>query len=333
MSGITPLLFRKLCNLAAHRIANTFEYQRQQAKAEINLLNHQLNQMFMGIGRDVYDRASNIPFIEQAHYYYRNDPKYQENQAKVGGWKNVLSQLSNEVDLPLTESQIEDGQRYVEEMLIRGFPENLSPQEKFFISQVANNTPKDWAYFSDEYTTAFEPTLGELVLNKRQIGCITRNSYGVACLNSYQSMFADIDLHHAEEYIPFSSMPWGRRDVEKEEIIELINDVAKRNNLIFQVYQTCNGFRLLEMSRNWDAISLESQNILEQLQCDRIYQQLCVRQLCYRARLEIKPWRKGNTVCRDLVRIGEGQVTDEAACVQLLHDRWCLSWEQGSILA
>ncbi|KAB8334657.1 hypothetical protein SD80_009910 [Scytonema tolypothrichoides VB-61278] len=64
--------------------------------------------------------------------------------------------------------------------------------------------------------------------------------------------------------------------------------------------------------------------MLEKMGCDRLYQKLCIAQDCYRARLEIKPWRYGDTVCHLVEVIGNANNSEQAIAVQKIHDEFCL---------
>ena len=78
------------------------------------------------------------------------------------------------------------------------------------------------------------------------------------------------------------------------------------------------------MSRQWMPTSAESSTVLERMGCDRLYQSLCIAQDCYRARLEIKPWRYGDTVCHHISTIGNADSIQEAQAIRAIHDKYCV---------
>jgi hypothetical protein len=145
----------------------------------------------------------------------------------------------------------------------------------------------------------------------------------VRCLNAYQVMFVDIDLVDDDE-VSYESHPWGNRNTTQQDIMTAIAEVSHDYSLTFEAYRTCKGLRLLEMSRLWDVQSYESQSVLSRLGTDNLYQQLCLRQECYRARLEVKPWRTGDVVCQWVSTIGEALPIPDAVIIKGIHDDYCL---------
>ncbi len=145
-------------------------------------------------------------------------------------------------------------------------------------------------------------------------------------------MFIDIDLPPGD-FMDFSkkAMPWGNAETEEKQIFDAIRDLSTDWGLTFEVYQTRNGFRLIEMSRLWEPLSAQSSAVLETLGSDRLYQKLCRVQNCYRARLQKKPWRSGNGICKHIARYSDGAPDhEESQMIRGIHDSWCLS---GDILA
>ncbi|MBW4449842.1 MAG: hypothetical protein KME38_24135 [Spirirestis rafaelensis WJT71-NPBG6] len=82
---------------------------------------------------------------------------------------------------------------------------------------------------------------------------------------------------------------------------------------------------MLEVSRLLDVQGYQSQSILARLGSDKLYQQLCLRQECYRARLQIKPCHVGDTVCHWVAQIGEASSIPQNEIIKQLHDAYCLS--------
>jgi hypothetical protein len=313
------ILYKKLCNLAAHRLANSIEFQIAEAKAEINLLNRQLHK--------ILSNAIKHPEIIEctvyrAEYLASFDPKYKQNQADVKKWQDVISILKSKFPYKLSPEQLVAGTIEVYRILSSGKIdiESLSRQEQFHLVSFIPDAPNEWNYLDDSYNTTIEPTIGTILIEGREIGIVTRNSYGVNCLNSYGAMFVDIDLDSESEDVSYSSLPWGNNSAPEYGVIKTaITEVANDYDLVFQVFKTARGLRLLELTRTWDALGIESQTILERLGSDRLYQQLCIKQQCYRARMEPKPWRDGITVCRDLERIGNGSISPENEVILKFH--------------
>jgi hypothetical protein len=94
--------------------------------------------------------------------------------------------------------------------------------------------------------------------------------------------------------------------------MEAIAEVANDYDLRFEVYRTCKGLQAFRDVTHLDPTGVESSAVLERMGCDRLYQKLCIAQDCYRARLEVKPWRIGEVVCRHINTIGNGQSIEEA---------------------
>ncbi len=60
-----------------------------------------------------------------------------------------------------------------------------------------------------------------------------------------------------------------------------------------RLYETPNGIRLLATHRVFDPQEDEVSAFFKAIQADPIYQTMCLRQNCFRARLSAKPWRIG----------------------------------------
>lgn len=317
-----PILYRKLCTLAAHRLAGSTEFKLAEARSEIRLLNHQLNPIVIKAIK--HPEVVECP-ISYARYLASFDPAYQENQDQVKKWQSRMGRLRSVISEPLTPDQLAQGKDEVDRLLLAGEAidiQHLSRQEQFHLWQFIPDAPQEWNYLDSDYNALVEPILGNLYLEDKEIAIVTRNSYGVACLNAYSTMFVDVDLDQTADDVSHESMPWGRTvDTQKDEIFEVLAEVATDHDLCFQCFQTKRGYRFLELSRTWNPTGIESQTILERLGCDRLYQSLCLNQQCYRARLEPKPWREGDTVCFDLGTVGEGSTCPESEVVRAFHQK------------
>lgn len=152
----------------------------------------------------------------------------------------------------------------------------------------------------DPYSYGERPVREEIVkeyLHDQHTSVVmTRNGYGALIMNTPRTLFADIDYAEKSASLGglFSSL-FGKEEVSQDEqVIARIRDVVANDpSLGMRVYRTKNGFRCLLTSRTFDPRSDESHRLLQQLQSDPKYVQLCRVQACYRARVSPKPWRCG----------------------------------------
>jgi len=126
---------------------------------------------------------------------------------------------------------------------------------------------------------------------------ITRNRYGALVLNSDELLFLDID-YLSPKFGEWLGSLFGKKlpDV-KTRIFRKIEELAGKpefEGIGFRVYETCRGVRLL--------LSINAKNFLRSPEmiplfrkfgADPLYQDLCIRQNCCRARLTPKPARIG----------------------------------------
>ncbi len=126
---------------------------------------------------------------------------------------------------------------------------------------------------------------------------LTRNSYGSLVLNTAQAMFVDIDLpHKPRPPRGFFSLLFGKpvtpETVPQEEVIQHVSRwVEGKRGYGARLYETKAGLRLLVTHDLFDPTSREAATAFSELRADRLYQKLCVRQQCFRARVTPKPWR------------------------------------------
>lgn len=121
---------------------------------------------------------------------------------------------------------------------------------------------------------------------------ITRNRYGALVLNSKSTMFIDIDYVRAsfwEGIFGMRGLP-RNKDRIRRHIRKCITKVGQ-DDLVFRVYETFKGFRVMVLGRSFDPRSEESKQLMDLFKADWLYKSLCVRQNCYRARLTPKPYR------------------------------------------
>ena len=145
---------------------------------------------------------------------------------------------------------------------------------------------------------------------------VTRNSYGSRVLNTERVMFVDVDFPSVRSVLRW----WRGREAKVNKAIGVVERfVASNRSSGFRVYETAAGLRLLATDRLYDPSSAETARTLTELGADPLYQKLCNRQGCFRARLSPKPWRIG--LRRSPVRFPEAHTREQ----QL---RWCDEYER-----
>lgn len=130
------------------------------------------------------------------------------------------------------------------------------------------------------------------------VGVVTRNAYGALVLNVADVAFLDIDMARARKRGALVSL-WKKLTGDgDEEAVELqfahIKEVLAENRGISgRIYRTANGFRVLITSQNFSPEDEALHQLMQEMGVDELYQRLCKRQKCFRARLTPKPWRAG----------------------------------------
>ncbi|MEO9953169.1 hypothetical protein [Nonlabens sp.] len=143
---------------------------------------------------------------------------------------------------------------------------------------------------------------------------ITRNRYGALVLNSTDTMFIDVDSYK----LSFMKIFFRRGKTNKDFMLAAIEKAAAKsiyNQLGFRIYETYKGYRVLVSGFNHPVRSSETKFILKDFNGDRLYNYMCDKQNCYRARLTPKP----NRVEQKLPRIIFPDRNNEQ---QDIHDRW-----------
>jgi hypothetical protein len=120
-------------------------------------------------------------------------------------------------------------------------------------------------------------------------------------LNTYNILFADVDTATNP---PAESQPNYSQTIEtpkpraaeaaisESAALDALTRVVRENpKLGFRIYATRAGLRYLCVSRLFDPVSEETQNLFQNLRADPLYKTLCRVQKCFRARLTPKPWR------------------------------------------
>lgn len=162
----------------------------------------------------------------------------------------------------------------------------------------------------------------EIITTIDEHNIITRNRYGALVLNSENTCFVDID----EPRLSFWQSLFGHgKHSKKELIIQMIEKKAAKpplNALNYRIYETHSGIRLIISGKPLQPSSAESKALLKAFNSDWLYQILCVKQDCYRARLTPKPYR---------IKCKAHRVTfprDQEQ--QSLLEQWVKSYEQHS---
>jgi hypothetical protein len=333
-----PLLVRRLVSFAAHRIANSTQHQESQIKGEITYQNYVTNRILMQlpIMRRVLDLGQDLSMNEISPIA-NEDPRYVACKLAIRECQMQLMALKRSLPTnPRPEHYAQAEKEVTTYLQVEQKPTHLSKREKWHLSQALmwGQVPQDWSYLGQGYEALSEPVLETFTLAGEPIAHITRNAYGVLCLNALKIMFSDIDFgdDNYDSEVSCHSSPWNRKEnPEVSEVMDAIAEVANDYDLRFEVYKTCKGYRLLEMSRTWNPTGVESSAVLERMGCDRLYQKLCIAQDCYRARLEVKPWRIGDVVCHHVETIGSGKNIEEAIVIQKIHDQYCLGDADGDL--
>jgi len=127
---------------------------------------------------------------------------------------------------------------------------------------------------------------------------VTRNSYGCQVLNTAGVMFVDIDLPEPRRAGFFQKL-FGKPTVsapsrEQDGAVQRVEAWTRQNSdWGWRIYRTRSGLRLMATQALVEPDSALTEQVFEALGADRLYQQLCKTQKCFRARLTPKPWRCG----------------------------------------
>ena len=152
----------------------------------------------------------------------------------------------------------------------------------------------------DSYDYISNPPREEIV---REFGAaddpaaiITRNAYGSLVLNTRDLVFVDVDCPEEPATIKgfLKSLLGKAKSVSNssdETLMKIGFWVGENPGYRVRIYRTAAGFRVLIVNATVLATSAQAEQILEGLESDPLYRQLCRVQECFRARLTPKPWR------------------------------------------
>lgn len=142
----------------------------------------------------------------------------------------------------------------------------------------------------EEYSTLLlEPVLEQV----DDDNLITRNRYGVQVLNSTTLCFVDVDDFPLSLGDTLKGI-FGRKTTPEEKLLQTLRDLcAADESLGARLYRTHNGWRVMLTGRGLAPDSDRMHQICRILHADPLYESLCTRQQCWRARLTPKPYRVG----------------------------------------
>lgn len=336
-----PIANAGLIKLAAHRLALTPEFLERQTRARIAQLNKQIDRLLWEV---VPDTTKTYRYQDLVNYCQLHSPDYRMLEDEKRSLLDELRTAKKSQIIQPTKSHVitatEQVKDYLSQLLFQGTTEALlrwdgvlSNQEKYLLARPyefalteAKGISNWWYCDENSYSPMWEPLIETIKLGDNPIAYITENSYGVKCLNAPSTMFVDID---ESDEVPSSCLPFGKFQWSTSLSLEIINEFCLNNpELLFAIYRTRNGLRLLELSHEWKPDSSEAMGILSALGSDPLFTALCDRQGSFRARLEVKPWRGvqgvNQSVCQYMTTVGHGHPHPTATAIQRVHDDWCL---------
>lgn len=124
---------------------------------------------------------------------------------------------------------------------------------------------------------------------------ITRNRYGVQVLNSTTLCFVDVDDFPLSLGDRLKGL-FGNKISPEEKLLQALRALCASDDLLgARLYRTHNGWRVMLTGRGLAPDSERMHQICRSLHADQLYESLCSRQQCWRARLTPKPYRVGVT--------------------------------------
>lgn len=140
----------------------------------------------------------------------------------------------------------------------------------------------------DEYEAEIREEILQIIDDH---SAITRNRYGAQVLNVEKLMILDIDKPKTS----FGDL-FKKKDAlqDKQKIYDMVQKLAamsKYQGYAFRIYETYQGARVIVLGKDFDPRDRETQKMMDEFNCDRLYTTLCQKQGCFRARLTPKPHR------------------------------------------
>lgn len=143
---------------------------------------------------------------------------------------------------------------------------------------------------AEEYSTLLmEPVLQQVDADN----VITRNRYGVQVLNSTSLCFVDVDRFPLTVWDSLRGL-LGKGSTPEEKLLQVLRNLcAADDSLGARLYRTHKGWRVMLTGKGLAPASPRMHDICRALHADPLYESLCARQQCWRARLSPKPYRVG----------------------------------------
>lgn len=142
----------------------------------------------------------------------------------------------------------------------------------------------------DDYEVAIREEIIQVVTEN---AIITRNRYGAQVLNVADMLILDIDKPKPSLWHLFSN-PVGDVAADKAKTIQMIKSLAAKpvyRAYGLRIYETAKGIRVIVLGKSFDPRAPETLQMMRDFNCDKLYQLLCTKQGCFRARLTPKPHR------------------------------------------
>lgn len=114
-------------------------------------------------------------------------------------------------------------------------------------------------------------------------------------------------------------------------IIEKVQTFCDHHpDLLFYLYQTPQGFRLIALNQHYGVNSKTVQACFQQLPIDPIYQKLCLQQNAFRARVTAKPWRMQQHIMNGIPYIYFWKTDIESQAQLSQRQKWLADYQQAS---
>ena len=180
------------------------------------------------------------------------------------------------------------------------------------------------------YNGADGVPIREEVLARHGEQVITRNSYGAHCLNSPDTLFADIDFDppRSRAFVPLGRamarvVHRYRGGHETIAVARMRSFIAQHPDWGLRYYRTPAGMRVVATHSTFSPRDDVVAKFFAAIGTDPRYARMCAHQHCFRARLTGKPWRMG--IDRHVrPRPGVWPVSDEKRPVR---DAWIREYE------
>ena len=143
----------------------------------------------------------------------------------------------------------------------------------------------------------------------------------------------------------------------EEAVLQNIDRLVQENPKVhLRIYRTPMGFRVLAMNTTFKPFEFQTIKLLNSLNSDPVYIQMCKNQNCFRARISPKPWRMGMSrlkstavwpidnsrmaerhkwvtkydnkarnyaSCRFIKAVGSAKTVEKTEAIRAIHDEYC----------